>query len=44
MPCHHALAEALGGCVEAGGIVEDRKGRLFRMQAGMTAVPYPTSQ
>jgi integrase/recombinase XerD len=30
MPCHHALAEALHAYIAAAGIVEDRKGWLFR--------------
>lgn len=30
MPCHHALAEALRAYIDAAGIVEDRKGWLFR--------------
>jgi site-specific recombinase XerD len=30
MPCHHALAEALRGYIDAAGIAEDRKGYLFR--------------
>jgi integrase len=34
MPCHHALAEALRTYIEAAGIVEDRKGWLFRTARG----------
>jgi site-specific recombinase XerD len=30
MPCHHALAEALRAYIDAAGMVEDRKGCLFR--------------
>ena len=30
MPCHHALAETLRVYIDAAGIVEDRKGWLFR--------------
>jgi integrase len=30
MPCHHALAEALHAYIGAAGIVDDRKGWLFR--------------
>src|SRR5260370_30062103 len=30
MSCHHALAEALRACFDAAGLVEDRKGWLFR--------------
>ena len=30
MPCHRALAEALRAYIDAAGIVEDRKGWLFR--------------
>ena len=34
MPCHHALAEALHAYINAAGIVEDRKGWLFRTSSG----------
>ena len=34
MPCHHALAEALRTYIEAAGIVEDRKGWVFRTARG----------
>jgi site-specific recombinase XerD len=34
MPCHHALAEALRAYIDAAGIVEDRKGWLFRTSSG----------
>jgi integrase/recombinase XerD len=34
MPCHHALAEALRAYIDAAGIVEDRKGWLFRTIRG----------
>ena len=34
MPCHHALAEALRTYIEAAGIVEDRKGWVFRIARG----------
>src|SRR2546423_7489614 len=34
MPCHHALAEALRAYIDAAGIVEDRKGWLFRTARG----------
>jgi hypothetical protein len=34
MPCHHALAEALRAYIDAAGIVEDRKGWLFRTSRG----------
>jgi site-specific recombinase XerD len=34
MPCHHALAEALCGYIDAAGIAEDRKGFLFRTSRG----------
>jgi integrase len=37
MPCHHALAEALHAYIDAAGIVEDRKGFLFRTSRGHTA-------
>src|ERR1700726_3821736 len=30
MPCHHALAEALRAYIDTAGIVDDRKGWLFR--------------
>jgi hypothetical protein len=33
MPCHHALAGALRPYIDAAGIVEDRKGWLFRTVA-----------
>jgi hypothetical protein len=43
MPCHHALAEALGACIDTGGTVADRKGWLFRTGArGIMGVLYPT--
>jgi hypothetical protein len=34
MPCHHSLAEALRAYIDADGIVEDRKGWLFRTARG----------
>jgi hypothetical protein len=34
MPCHQALAEALRTYIEAAGIVEDRKGWVFRTARG----------
>ena len=34
MPCHHALAEALRAYIDAAGLVEDRKGWLFRTARG----------
>jgi site-specific recombinase XerD len=34
MPCHHALAAALRAYIHAAGIVEDRKGWLFRTARG----------
>jgi site-specific recombinase XerD len=34
MPCHHALAEALHAYIDAAGIVEDKKGYLFRTSRG----------
>jgi site-specific recombinase XerD len=34
MPCHHALAEALRAYIDTAGIVEDRKGWLFRTARG----------
>src|SRR5277367_5772503 len=34
MPCHHALAEALRAYIDAAGIVDDRKGWLFRTARG----------
>jgi site-specific recombinase XerD len=34
MPCHHSLAEALRAYIDAAGIVEDRKGYLFRTARG----------
>src|SRR6267143_1636137 len=34
MPCHHALAEALRAYIDTAGIVEDRKGWLFRTSSG----------
>ena len=34
MPCHHALAEALRAYIASAGIVEDRKGFLFRTARG----------
>ena len=37
MPCHHALAEALRAYIDAAGIVEDRKGGLFRTARGHKA-------
>ena len=37
MPCHHALAEALRAYIDAAGIVEDRKGWLFRTARGHNA-------
>lgn len=37
MPCHHALAEALHAYIAAAGIVEDRKGWLFRTSRGHDA-------
>jgi site-specific recombinase XerD len=37
MPCHHALAEALRAYIDAAGIVEDRKGFLFRTSPGHNA-------
>jgi hypothetical protein len=46
MPCHHALAEALRIYIDAAGVVEDRKGWLFRTAAprvATTVVSYPTT-
>jgi len=37
MPCHHALANALHAYISAAGIVEDRKGWLFRTSPRRTA-------
>ncbi len=37
MPCHHALVEALHAYIAAAGIVEDRKGYLFRTARGHVA-------
>jgi site-specific recombinase XerD len=37
MPCHHALAEALHAYLDSAGIVEDRKGWLFRTSPGHSA-------
>jgi integrase/recombinase XerD len=37
MPCHHALAAALRGYIDAAGIADDRKGWLFRTARGHTA-------
>lgn len=37
MPCHHALAEALHAYIAAAGIVDDRKGFLFRTSRGHDA-------
>jgi site-specific recombinase XerD len=37
MPCHHALAEALNAYIDSAGIVEDRKGWLFRTSPGHSA-------
>ncbi len=37
MPCQHALAEALRAYIDAAGIAEDHKGRLFRTSRGHTA-------
>jgi integrase len=34
MPCHHALAEALRAYIDAAGLAEDRKSRLFRTSRG----------
>ncbi|MHB0695257.1 tyrosine-type recombinase/integrase [Roseomonas mucosa] len=34
MPCHHALAEALHAYIQAAGIIDDRKGLLFRTSPG----------
>jgi site-specific recombinase XerD len=34
MPCHHALAEALRAYIDTAGIVDDRKGWLFRTARG----------
>jgi integrase len=34
MPCHPALAEALRAYIDGAGIVEDRKGWLFRTSRG----------
>jgi integrase len=38
MPCHHTLAEALRGYIDAAAIGEDRKGFLFRTSKGHRAV------
>ena len=38
MPCHHALAEALRAYIDAAGIVEDRKGWLFRTARGHNGI------
>ena len=38
MPCHHALAEALRAYIDAAGIVDDRKGYLFRTARGHNAM------
>lgn len=37
MPCHHSLAEALHAYIQAAGIVDDRKGFLFRTSRGHKA-------
>jgi integrase len=37
VPCHHTLAEALRAYIDAAGIVEDRKGWLFRTARGHKA-------
>jgi site-specific recombinase XerD len=37
MPCHHALAESLHAYIAAAGIIEDRKGWLFRTSPGHKA-------
>ncbi len=37
LPCHHSLAEALHAYIAAAGIVEDKKGRLFRTSRGHAA-------
>jgi len=37
MPCHHALAEVLRAYIDAAGIVDDRKGWLFRTARGHKA-------
>jgi hypothetical protein len=42
MPCHHAL-EALGAYIDAAGIVEDRKGWLFRTARGHKPIRCPSS-
>jgi integrase len=47
MPCHHALAEALRAYIDAAGIIEDRKGWLFRTARrhnGSTLSDKPMSQ
>ena len=38
MPCHHALAEALRAYIDAAGIVDNRKGYLFRTARGHNAM------
>ena len=38
MPCHHTLAEMLRAYIDAAGIADDRKGRLFRTSPGHNAV------
>jgi integrase len=34
MPCHRALAETLRAYIDAAGLVEDRRGWLFRTSRG----------
>ena len=34
MPCHNALAGALGACIDAADIAEDRGSWLFRIARG----------
>lgn len=38
MPCHHALAEMLHAYIAAAGIMDDRKGVLFRTSRGHVGV------
>jgi hypothetical protein len=34
MPCHHKLEEYLDAYIKAAGIIDDRKGPLFRSAIG----------
>ena len=42
MPCHHALAEALRAYIDTAGIVDDRKGWLFRTARELAPVSLDT--